>query len=109
MDSFKSYPRMQASSIANVDVNWGPRSEIRQSCSPKWRKTCLKNNPATPLVSMSLLYRVRITPFERPWLTMTMSESKPWDGRRPVMRSTDSCWKGHVQVEERGDRAGAVG
>ena len=36
----------------------------------------------------------RITPFIRPWLTMTSKESKPEEMGRSVIRSQETCWKG---------------
>ena len=50
-----------------------------------------------------------MTPFVRPWLTMTIKESKPPDGGRSVMRSTESCLKGRVVEEGIGARGGVVG
>ena len=52
---------------------------------------------------------VKITPFVRLWSTMTMIESKPEDGRRSVMRSTESCLKGRAMVDGMGQRGGVVG
>ena len=34
MESLTSYWRSLASSLANVEVNWGPRSDIKESCRP---------------------------------------------------------------------------
>ena len=44
-----------------------------------------------------------------PWSTMTITESKPWDLGRPVMRSTEMEEKGRGFLTARGDRPGTVG
>ena len=80
---------------------------IRWLCRLKQRKMFLKKSSATPFTL--LLHGVRITPFERPWSTMTKSESNPLERGRSVIRSTESCWKGQGQEEGRGDNAGTVG
>ena len=36
---------------------------------------------------------LRITPFIRPWLIMTINESCPLEGGRSVTRLTESCLK----------------
>ena len=56
-----------------------------------------------------LLQGWKITPFERPWSTMTRMESKPWEMGRLVMRSIEICWKGWVQLEEIGASGGCQG
>ena len=45
---------------------------------------------------------MRITPFMRPWLTMTINESCLFDGGRSVMRLTESCLKGRGEDEGMG-------
>ena len=40
-----------------------------------------------PNVSMVFMHRERITPFVASWSAITMRESKPLDGGRPVMKS----------------------
>ena len=57
---------------------------------------------------MVLLQGVRTAPFERPWLTTTISESKPVEGGKSMTRLTESCWKGWEQDEDKGERAGMV-
>ena len=59
-----------------------------------WRKSL-----ATPMASMVFEQGMRITPFIRPWLTMTINESCPFDGGRSVMRSTENCLKGRGEDE----------
>ena len=49
---------------------------------------------ATPIASMVFEQRMRITPFIRPWLTMTINESCSLEGGRSVIRLTESCLKG---------------
>jgi hypothetical protein len=51
----------------------------------------------------------RITPFISPWSTMTMTESKPPDSGKLVIRSTEICEKGHVTDEGIGVKGGAEG
>ena len=109
MESQRLYLRIQASSAVKAEVNCGPLSKIKQLCSLKQMKTCLKNSSAIPLALIVLLQGVRITPFKRPWLTMTSSELKLLDKGRLVMRSIDSCWKGWVQEEGSGKSVGTVG
>ena len=71
--------------------------------------TKLKNDWAIPAASMVFWQGARITPFIRPWLTMTMTESKPAKGGRSVMRSTESCLKGREMVDGIGRRGGTTG
>ena len=51
-------------------------------------------NITIPAASMVLEQGARITPFVRPWSTMTITESKPEETGRSVMRLTESCLKG---------------
>ena len=64
---------------------------------------------ATPTASIFLLQGQRITPFISPWSTMTMTESKDLLGGRSVIRSTETCWKGQVQLDFKEERAGMMG
>ena len=50
-----------------------------------------------------------ITPFIRPWLTMTKIESIPCTLGRSMTRSTESCLKGRVDVEAIGFSGGRTG
>ena len=88
-----------ASSLAKADVNCRPLSDIRELWRPKclnmWCRKCL----ATPATSMVFEQGMRITPFVRPWLTMTINESCPFDRGRSVMRSTEGCLKGRGENE----------
>ena len=43
---------------------------------------------------------MRITPFIRPWSTMTINESCPFEGGRFMTRLTESCLKGRGEEEE---------
>ena len=69
-----------------------------------WRKSL-----ATPAASMVFEQGMRITPFVRPWSTMTINESCPSDGGRLVMRSTESCLKGSREAKGMGASGGQVG
>ena len=109
MDRCTSYLRSQASSLAKVEANWGPQSEMRVLCKPNLLKMKLKNNWAMPSMSMVLEHGARITPFIRPWSTTTITESKPADGGRSMMRSTDSCLKGREMEEGIGQSSGVEG
>ena len=82
---------------------------MRVSCSPNYLKTKSKNNWVIPTASTVLEQGARITPFIRPWLAMTITESNPEEMGRLVMRSTDSCLKGRETVDEIGQRGGTVG
>ena len=68
-----------------------------------------KKKLGKPAVSMFLEQGVRITPFVRPWSTMTIKESWLADGGRSVMRSIESCWNGRDEEEGMGDKGGHVG
>ena len=63
---------------------------------------------AIPTASMFLLQGQRITPFVSPWSTMTMTESKDPLGSRSMIKSTKTCWKGQVQSDDKGEKAGTV-
>ena len=79
------------------------------SCRLNLLKTNLKNNWAMLVASMDLEQGARITPFVRPWSTMTITGSNPEDGGRLVIRSMDSCLKGRRMedgMEESGGIAG---
>ena len=64
---------------------------------------------ATQAASIVFEQGMRITPFVRPWLTMTINESCPFEGGRSVTRSMDSCLKGRVEDEGMGASGGQVG
>ena len=64
---------------------------------------------ATPLVVMVFFVGQRITPFVRPWSTMTSNESKPDEAGRSVMRSQETCWKGQEVWDLTGVSRGMVG
>ena len=82
---------------------------MRVSCSPNHLKTKTKNNWAIPAASTVLEQGARITPFIRPWLTTTITESKPKERGRSVMRLTESYLKGSETEEEIGQIGGTVG
>ena len=109
MESLTSYWRSLASSLAKAEANWGPRSDIRESCRPNLLKTWEKKSLATPMASIVLEQGMMITPFVRPWLTMTMIESLPRTLGRLVIRSTEICLKGRRADEGMGFNGGLVG
>ena len=82
---------------------------MRVSCSPSRLKTKLKNNWAIPAASIVLEQGARITPFVRPWSTMTITESNPKERGSSVMRSTESCLKGSEMVDAIRQRGGTAG
>ena len=82
---------------------------MRVLCNPNHLNMKSKNSWAIPAASTVLEQGARITPFIRPWSTMTITESKPEDRGRLVMRSTESCLKGRVMVDQIGSRGGTTG
>ena len=78
-------------------------------CSPNHLKMKLKNNWAILAALTVLEQGARITPFVRPWLTMTITKSNPDEGGRSVIRSTESCLKGREAADEIRQRGGMVG
>ena len=103
------YWRSLASSLAKVEVNWGPRSDIKESCRPNLLKTWEKKSLATPMASIVLEQGIIITPFVRPWSTMTKIESLPRTLGRSVTRSTKICLNGREEEEGIGFSGGLVG
>ena len=82
-------PSRVVRAFMNLDVNWGPLSEMMCVGSPKrlyrfWWMRCV-----VPSASMVFVQGARITPFVASWSAMTMSASKPLDGGRSVMKSTE--------------------
>ena len=41
---------------------------------------------------------MRITPFVRPWLTMTINKSYSFEEGKSVIKSTESCLKGRGEA-----------
>ena len=64
---------------------------------------------ATPLVVMVFFMEQRITPFIRPWLTMTSKELKSEEVERLVMRSQETCWNRQEAWDLIGVSDGMVG
>ena len=95
--------------MAKVEVNCGPWSEMRVLCSPNRLETELKNNWAIPAALTVFEQGARITPFIRPWSTMTITESNPDERGRSVMRLTESCLKGRETEDKIRQRGGTVG
>ena len=104
-----SYLSSLVSSLANVEVNCGPLSEIWVSWRPKHLNTFSRKSFSTPATSMIFKQGIMITPFIGPWSTMTIKESNPLEGGRSVMGLTESCLNGRVVVEGIGIRGGQVG
>ena len=73
----------------NFDANWGPRSEIILFGRPNREKTFWTKRSATPSAVIVFVQGEKITPFNRPWSTTTITESKPEQGGRSVIRSTE--------------------
>ena len=93
----------------NAEANWGPLSDIKESWRLKHLNTWWRKCLATPAVSMVLEQGMRITPFIRPWSTMTINESCPFKGGREVTRLTESCLNGRGEDEGMGASGGRVG
>ena len=109
MERRTSYLRMRASSRVKAEANCGPLSEMMESYRPKCLNTKSKKSWMTLFASIVFEQGARITPFVRPWSTMTIKESKLSDGGRSVMRSTESGLKGRVVEEGIGVRGGVDG
>ena len=78
-------------------------------CSPNHLKTFSKKSLATPMALMVFRHGMRITPFIRLWLTMTIKKSNSRELGRLVMRSIKSCLSRRVNVERMGCRGGVMG
>ena len=109
MESLTSYLRSRANSLARVEANWGPQSDIKELWIPKRLKTWVKKSFPTPAVSMVLEQGMMITPFIRLWLTTTKMKSNLLMSGRSMTRSTESCLKGRDMVEAMGFRGGQTG
>ena len=83
-----------------AEVNWGLQSKMTLECRPNQEKTGLKKSGATPALSISLVQGQKITPFVRPWSSMTITESKPLDRGKPEIRL--------IEIEENGVEASTV-
>ena len=70
-----------------------------------WEKKSL----ATSAASMVLEHGIMITPFIRPWSTMTKIEFLPHTSGRLVTRSTEICLKGSDEDEGIGFNSGRIG
>ena len=76
---------------------------------PKAEVYFVEKRAATPSAVMVFFVGHRITPFIRPWLTMTSKESKPAEVGRSVIRSQETCWKGQEAWDLMGVSGGTVG
>ena len=81
-----------------ADANCGPLSDIREPWSPNHLNTWWRKSLATLATSMVFEQGMRITPFIRPWSTMTINESCPFEGGKSVTRLTESCLKVGVRM-----------
>ena len=77
-------------------ANWGPQSEIILSGSPNCLYRLSSRSCAAPSAVNVFVQGIKITPFERPWSTMTKIKSKPSTGGRSVIRSIEQWAKGWV-------------
>ena len=89
MERATSYWSSHASSWGKAEANWDPWSEITLGCRPNHRKICLKKGDATLAALISLVQGQKITPFVRPWLTVTMTELNSSDKGNLEMRSVE--------------------
>ena len=62
-----------------------------------------------PSAVIDFFVEQRIILFIRPWLTITSKESKSEEGGRSVIRSQETCWKGHKVWDLIGVSGGMVG
>ena len=109
MESLTSYWRSLASSLANAEANWGPQSDIKESCRPNLFKTWEKKSLATSMASTVLEQGMIITPFIRLWSTTTKIEFLLRTSGRSVTRSTEICLKGSGEDEGIRFSGGRVG
>ena len=84
-------------------VNWGPQSEIILSRSPNCLYRLSSRSCAAPSAVRVFVQGIKITPFERPWSTMTKIKLKLLMGGRSVIRSIEQLAKGQVTF------AGSIG
>ena len=104
-----SYWRSLASFLANAEANWGPQSDIKESCRPNLLKTWEKKSLATSMALMVLEQGIIITPVVRLWSTTTKIEFLPCTSGRSVTRSTNSCLKGSSEDKGIGLSGGWMG
>ena len=89
-------PRSFKSSLKAFAANWGPLSKIILSGRLNHLYRLSSNSCATSLELIIFIHGHKITPFERPWLTMTRIESKLLDMGRSVIKSIMQLANGHV-------------
>ena len=87
-------------------MNCGPLSYIKESWRLNHLNTWWRKSLATLAASMVFEQGMKITPFIRPWLTMTINKSCSFKGGRSVTRSTESCLKGRGKEEGMGVSGG---
>ena len=89
-------PNSFRSSIKAFDTNWGPRSDMILSGSPKRLYRFSNNSCAVSSVVIVFEHGIRIIPFVNPWSTTMRMESCPFTGGRSVMKSIEQFTKGRV-------------
>ena len=94
MDNADLMPSNFKSSVNAFDANCGPRSEMILSGSPNGLYKFSRSNHAVPSKVSVLLQGSKITPFERPWSTMTKMELYPSVGGRSVIKSIEQLANG---------------
>src|ERR1700678_1994074 len=102
-------PNNRPNSLKTCDANCGPRSEIALSGNPYRLYKEFNKIVAVPSASIVLLQGSKITPFEDPWSTTTIIESKPSDSGRSVMKSMVMREYGRLASDLVGCSAGAEG
>ena len=77
-------------------ANWGPQSEIILLGNPNHLYKLSSRSCAAPSVVNVFVQGIKITPFTRPWSTMTKMESKLLTGGRSMIKSIEQLVKGLV-------------
>ena len=96
MDKDNLTPSSFKSLMKVLDANWGPRSDMILSSSPKCLYKFSNNNCAVSLAVIVFEQGMRIIPFVNPWSTTTRMESYPFTSGRSVMKSMEQFANGRV-------------
>ena len=94
MDNANLMPSSFRSSVNAFNANCGPGSEIILSRSLNHLYKFSRSRHAVSSEVRVLLQGSKITPFKRPWSTMTKIESYPSAGGRSVIKSIEQLAKG---------------
>ena len=89
VDKDNLIPSNFRSSMKVLDANWGPRSDMILSGSPKHLYKFSNNNCAVSSAVIVFEQGMRIIPFVNPWSTTTRMELCPFTGGRSVMKSME--------------------